>query len=604
MRSKNRLLKGKDLLWLRIISFCIMGVLLVAAGISVWLFVRHTAAQDETAVVFDEGITEQEQEESARELLHEDMLSGILLAGQGVCDALRARPEEVSIPVESAGDFATLEAVKIETGGTISISVTSPGLLASDDKYYYLFEEKIWQEEFSPDAEPLSRAYKDVALNFRTDLLRGSSSSRLFSRFYVAVKKDGAYHAVSKARYPDNPEALAVYNYSGKNHGSKKGLMIDPLQSSTNEWDDLGIHYCTYNFPLAHILGPTSNGAYPTINYEYHGRNWQFNGAHIHQYDYLFSILTSKGIDITGIILDDASTSAYPAFTHPAARSGSTAPYYMFNGVTADGVEALGAVATFLASRYSGGGHGLVHDWIIANEINARKEWNYMPAGTGIEAYTDAYAKAFRVFYNAIRSVNSGAGVYICLDQQWDRNKSNNPDYDARDVLDIFAVNVKENGDMDWGLAFHPYSCPLTQTAFWKSNSQVTASVDSSFITMKNIGIVTDYLHQDRFLNRNGEVRSVILSEQGFSSTAGQDLQAAAIAYAYKIAAANPDIDYFIYARETDHPVEIAQNLALGINNTGGGHKKSYNVYKHVDRVDGGDVISFALGIIGISGWP
>ncbi|MBR5116548.1 MAG: hypothetical protein IK096_05725, partial [Lachnospiraceae bacterium] len=383
-----------------------------------------------------------------------------------------------------------------------------------------------------------------------------------------------------------------------------KGLLIDPLKSSTGEWDDLGVDYATYNFPLSHILGATSNGAYPTIGYNYHGKTYYFNGAHIHEYDYLFSIMTKKGIDITGIILDNASVSAYPEFTHPDARSGSTAPYNMFNGATKDGVEALGAVATFLAGRYSGGEHGRVHNWIIGNEVNARKEWNYMSASTDLKTYTAAYAQAYRVFYNAIKSVNAGAGVYICLDQQWDRNKKNNPDYDARDLLDLFADEIREHGDIDWGLAYHPYSVPLTQAAFWKPTSLVTQSADSSFITMQNIGVLTNYMHQDRFLKKDGGVRSIILSEQGYSSTAGQDVQAAAFAYAYKIAAANPDIDYFIYARETDHSSEIAEHLALGLNDLGGGHKRIYQVYREIDQPGGSAAVDFALSIIGISNWP
>ena len=33
---------------------------------------------------------------------------------------------------------------------------------------------------------------------------------------------------------------------------------------------------------------------------------------------------------------------------------------------------------SFLANRYAGTGHGKVMNWVIGNEINARKEWNYI----------------------------------------------------------------------------------------------------------------------------------------------------------------------------------------------------------------------------------
>ncbi|MCR4763028.1 MAG: hypothetical protein K5696_05820 [Lachnospiraceae bacterium] len=606
VRSKNRLLKGKDLFWLRLISFGILGAFIVAGVVAAGLLIRqNTGESTQQTEMFDEEV-QQETAEIISEVLHEGMLTGAVSAGEGVREALEERPEEIVLSGSEASEFATVDEVRIADAAAVSVSVTSPGLLASDDKYYYLFEEKIWQEgtDQEQEQEPLARQYKDSEVHFLVDLNRGTKASRLFSRFYVAVKQNGAWQAVSHARYIDNPEALASYQYSGRNHSSKKGLLIDPLKTSTNEWDDLGVQYCTYNFPLAHILGATSNGAYPTITYNYHGKTWYFNGAHIHQYDYLFSTLTNKGIDITAILLNNASVSAYPDFTHPSARSGSTAPYYMFNGVTEDGVEALGAVASFLASRYSGGAYGRVQNWIIGNEVNARKEWNYMASGTGIETYTAAYAKAYRVFYNAIKAVNGGAGVYICFDQQWDRNKSGNPDYDARDMLDLFAADIRAYGDIDWGLAYHPYSVPLTKAAFWQQNSLVTNSANTSFITMKNIGVLTSYMHQSQFLTRTGEVRSIILSEQGFTSTAGQEVQAAAFIYAYKIAAANPDIDIFIYARESDHASEIAENLALGLNDVGGGHKRIYQCYKHVDMPDSADVCDFALGIIGIGSWP
>ena len=105
----------------------------------------------------------------------------------------------------------------------------------------------------------------------------------------------------------------------------------------------------------------------------------------------------------------------------------------------------MAAIGSFLAARYSDNKHGKISNWVIANEINARKEWNYM-AHTDIETYVEEYAKAFRVFYTAIKSMSSGAKVYISLDQQWDRNIKNNTNYDARDVLDVkFKTGISES---------------------------------------------------------------------------------------------------------------------------------------------------------------
>ena len=47
--------------------------------------------------------------------------------------------------------------------------------------------------------------------------------------------------------------------------------------------------------------------------------------------------------------------------------------YYAFNTEEEAGVRAIEAAALFLSQRYSGGEYGLIHDWVIANEINQQK---------------------------------------------------------------------------------------------------------------------------------------------------------------------------------------------------------------------------------------
>ena len=92
---------------------------------------------------------------------------------------------------------------------------------------------------------------------------------------------------------------------------------------------------------------------------------------------------------------------------------------------------------------------------------------------TDVATYVEEYAKAFRVFYNAIKSVSSSARVYMPIDQQWDRNIKNNTNYDGRDILDEFNKNITAGGNLDWGLAQHPYNVPLTETCPWKSSKYI-----------------------------------------------------------------------------------------------------------------------------------
>ena len=120
---------------------------------------------------------------------------------------------------------------------------------------------------------------------------------------------------------------------------------------------------------------------------------------------------------------------------------------------------------------------------------------------------------------------------------------------------------------------------------------------------MDNIEILTAYMEQEQFLNTKGEVRSIILSEQGYTSTAGEGVQAAAFAYAYYKAENNPHIDAFLLNRQTDAPEEVRQGLAFGLNHSSGAHKQIYNVFKHIDTPQHAQYTDFAKGIIGIASW-
>ena len=60
---------------------------------------------------------------------------------------------------------------------------------------------------------------------------------------------------------------------------------------------------------------------------------------------------------------------------------------------------------------------------------------------------------------------------------------------------------------------------------------------------MQNINVITNFLQKEEMLTADGEVRPVILSELGYSSSQGEINQAAAFAYAYYAAENNPYIN-------------------------------------------------------------
>ena len=101
-------------------------------------------------------------------------------------------------------------------------------------------------------------------------------------------------------------------------------------------------------------------------------------------------------------------------------------------------------------------------------------------------------------------------------------------------------------------------------------------------MSVYNIDVVTDFLSQPDFISPTGAVRSVKLSEQGYTSSQGEELQAAAFTFAYLVAENNSHIDGLILSREKDDPViEVPQGLANGILRSDNTQKASYAYYKN-----------------------
>lgn len=602
-------IKKKSKIWMLAALLCFLAFLAGALTAKI--------VQDRKMAVIEAAHMEREKEEEKREETKRiaagkaakeqgDRVLGFSTKSvQNVIEAIMNRPPSVELTAENTKEFARIEACRIDNERRkIIVKASAEGIPISDDIYYYLFALKSYETAIGEDSAYVKQAYKAEAVEFQVAKNFTGMGGEVFRKFVVAVKKGDEYVAVSNPHYITNPEEASKYKSSAKKPSTKKGLLVDPNKLRTSELDDLGVKHAAYNIPVSRILGQTTSGIHPTIHYNYNGKSYAFNGQVMSEYDLVFGILSAKGIEVTAIILNDVS-SAYPQTIHPMARSGiGSAPYYAFNATDGAGAECLAAIGAFLTERYSSAssGRGLVTNWVIGNEINARKEWNYMEYAD-LETYVKEYAKAFRVFYNAIKSANSSCNVYISLDQQWDRNLSSSLNYDAKDILDEFNRQIKEEGDIEWGLAIHPYNVPLTTPYTWALSKYVKDAVDTSMITMANIHIVTDYMQQERFLTENGEVRSIILSELGYTSLKGEEVQAAAIAYAYKIAEANQHIDSILFSRQTDAAEEIAQGLAMGLNRADGSHKYAYNVYKYMDTEQREIYMGFAKNIIGISDW-
>lgn len=526
-------------------------------------------------------------------ILAAGILSAFVLVVSG------AAGNEAAVVEAAPGSMIVTAAI---SGKDVNVTASATSAPASDDGMLYLFAEPIYSDAITTNA--LASAPAGTNATFTTPLNANSADSRLYSKFIVAALQGGQYVPVNTGAYIVNPEAIADHTV-GRTNAGKKGLLIDPAKLAGGELVDLGVKQAIYNIPISNILGPTTNASYPTVNYNYNGKTYQFNGLVVAEYDNIFKTLSDRGIAITAALLNN-NDGRFPYMLHPLSRDGSACPYYAFNTAEPQGVETIAATASFLAERYSNQGKGKVDNWIVGNEVTARVEWNYINI-QDLNAYVNEYAEAYRLFYNGIKSRNANANVYICIDQQWDRNRREIGKYDSKDLIDSFNANIAAGGNIDWGLACHPMPLPLTWAPYWTTGAYyknlVKHNVGSAYVTMENIEVLTDYMCRPELLAPNGQVRSIIASEVGYTSSQGEDMQAASFVHGYLQAENNQHIDAFILSRETDVAAEIGQGLAFGLTNVDGSPKLVYDFYKNIDTGNAAAYTEQAKAWMGISDW-
>ncbi len=524
--------------------------------------------------------------------------------------------EETVAATPEPTEFAHLYTCSTD-GTNISITGENEGTwsdAAYYDNYLYLFELKPYEDEIGERTDYIAWVTKGDALAFQVPLNLGTAADRLYSRFVVAVCDGTKYTQVSNTAYVTNPESLAKYTEAYNSAQTKKGLLIQNTDSMVADAFELGVSHVIVNIAFQQILGDG-------IDYVYDGKTYSFNKELIESYDATIRRMSEKSMTVTAVILNGWND-ATPQLVYPGVtkQPDSSVFYYGFNASTPEGYETIKAIASFLAERYSSrtSAYGKVSNWIIGNEIN-NQQWNYM-GPMGIEQYVTEYARAFRVFYTAIKSTTSNARLFFSTDYNWIHDADGTTKYNAKDIIDRFADMTGAGGAMDWGLAYHPYSIPMTEPEFWDdaSTGLITGAVNSPVINLSNLSVLTDYMQNAALLSPNGTVRHIILSEQGFTSKSltrgeNEDLQAAAIAYAYYIADSNPYIDAFIMSRQVDAPSEVNQSLMFGLwycdmnqpdDIVPTTRKKAWQVYKYIDnRTYTLETTEFAKSILGIEKW-
>ena len=442
----------------------------------------------------------------------------------------------------------------------------------------------------------------------------------MMSKYAIAVKKGYSYQVISDVQFLNNPEITVSQDadfkdwywgyYEGYKVTSKKG--IQGVSDAYTE--DLRVQHLLLNVDIQDLVWVGKASGY--IPYEYKGKTYYFSDLVALKktiYD-LHGWGSSEGNaygenhtrNVTLVLLMSWKYDALSYLIHPDARDKGAAPYYMLNMNDEKARETYEALFCYLGEEL-GQMKVRVNNWTLGNEVNSCNAWNYS-GGMSLSECVENYAQAFQLLYQGIRRTASSPRLFISLDHCWNTADAG---HDGKAYLDEFAAYMDRTAPgMQWNVNYHPYSQPLTNTAFWNDDSSTADSADTDYISMRNIKVLTDYLTklESRYGKKSGSIR-VILGEVGYSAVSGdkaeEKLQAAALGYGYYIALFNKRIDSYIIRAYMDAPQETAAGLYLGLrrNDNAQTEKESYALFKYLDTGESLKRMNRYQSLIGISNW-
>lgn len=410
----------------------------------------------------------------------------------------------LGMEAEASGKGAvSVQSCQLTDQATIEYVAQFTALPSSDDGILYLYQLKTYEYAIPDGASPVMSCAlsTDPVMHFPLDST--AADGRLYAKFALAVVQKGKTVMLGNPQYISNPEMLA-----------EKSRRVERPVKSTQGTETTNI-----------VINGSGVGDVPV--------------THVNR--------TAQILVGPGTVVTHPSTLEEETDPHPWEHS-----FYMMNAANDEGIAGL------VRDLQNYAANSRAQDFVIGNEVNERK-WNYM-RWTDWDTFVREYTQAFRVCYTAIKSVNAQANVYISLDQCWDRNRpTSHAEYysyiDVKDFLVKFNQNICSGGNIDWNVAIHPYTVPLTYAKFWDMSGVTVETpeycrsqvANNNMVTFQNVSVVTDFLCRPEYANRAGAVRDIIVNEFGVSATQGEDVQVAALCAAFYAFEKNPYITQVIY---------------------------------------------------------
>ena len=424
--------------------------------------------------------------------------------------------------------------------------------------------------------------------------MRGAHD-RVFSSFILMRQAVAQVQPVSHPRFVD--EIPAKWELTRLKPKSKKGLNgLEPRRPfMLEDYKTLGIHNATKN-----ILLPALVQAEPgddTFAHQFNGVTVHINRKQLAALDRSMQAMDELGVVVSAIILIPRHT----PMSHPDCTPQGI--YAMANVVEEAGWNIYAAGLDFLAQRYTSPDrkHGRITHWILHNEVDAG--WIWTNAGEKpMATYLDLHYRSMRTCQSVIRRYGDAGSVLISLTHYW-TDRHNSKCYPPKAMVDLLAQRSLQEGDFDWGLAYHPYPQNLRDPRTWL-DKKAELHFDTPLITPRNLEVLDAYMHQPRMMH-NGKVRTVVLSEQSANSPGHDETsyrnQAAAIAYIWSKFEHLESIESYVMHRWMDHPKEGGLNLGIrtwGTTEATAKKKPAWDIYRKLGTADQDQAVQWAKTVI------
>lgn len=375
---------------------------------------------------------------------------------------------------------------------------------------------------------------------------------------------------------------------------SKKGLSNE---NSTNMKyaKDLGASSITINLNLSQIMYANKpSDESNAIRFKSNGNTYYFSKSSINGYDNMISAATKNKMNVVAIIAawsTENRTMFSDALRYPHGNS------QMGTNTSNDqGRDEYIAMVEFLADRYSQGSqYGLISTYVVGNEIDYT---SHFCTSHNLNQYMVEYERSLRITNLAVKKYAGDATVAIPLTHYWkgDSAKIGKECFDALrpyDMCNWLGKVTKQQGNYNWGLAYHCYSAYLTSSDPWRTDTHgglISGNYKTSkIISFANLEILQGYLEQSS-MKCGGKIRGVYLTESSISSFPGKKAdyinQAGNMAAAYFKIANLSCVKTFNYYRLQDHPAEYKNGLRGGLLTLKGKKKPVYKLYKYLDTLD------------------